>query len=158
MSGIGFLSNFSILQRRVRTTWPAFLAQFGKVRVPTGEGDTIEKALAAVFQALTFAVAGDTGNGSSAGGLAKNSRPSPGAFSTVCEWDIFSNLPTCRESGSRLEPSSGVQHQSRPSAAWGGRNYSPGRRTPNRGKSFTVSVSLVADGERCAAGRRSRRR
>jgi len=37
MSGIGFLRYLA-----------AFLAQFGKVRVPTGEGETIEKALAAV--------------------------------------------------------------------------------------------------------------
>jgi hypothetical protein len=30
MSGIGFLSNFSILQRRVRTTWPRFSPSLGK--------------------------------------------------------------------------------------------------------------------------------
>jgi hypothetical protein len=96
----------------------AFLAEFGKVRVPTGEGQTITEALAYISR-LIFRAAYDTRYAGSTGELAQNSRPSPAPVSPICEWDIFSDLPRCRESISRLGPSNGIQHQSRASTAWG---------------------------------------
>jgi len=47
-SGIGVLSRFLDPAKPRDTYLATFLAELGKVRVPTGEGDTLNKALEAV--------------------------------------------------------------------------------------------------------------
>jgi hypothetical protein len=52
MNGVGFLSRSST-QKKPDYYLAAFLAELRKVRVPTGEGDTIKKAIASVSELST---------------------------------------------------------------------------------------------------------
>jgi hypothetical protein len=123
----------------------AFLAELGKVRVPTGEGHTLNQALENVST------------------LAPSELPLIPDYPNAPEsWRILAALHrelsrltggntyflTCRDAAKAVpgfEASSSVHHQSSTGTAWRNRGRSRRCATPERRESLRVSVSLAAD-------------
>lgn len=73
-----------------------FLAEFGKVRVPTGEGEILKKAVESVSRLRLDQLPEIPGLPNALESWAQTSSTSSRAISLVCESDIFPQLPRCR--------------------------------------------------------------